>query len=148
MSLQDWTNFSQIAAATISAGAFIYTGQQINLSIRVNRAQFWLELRKMFHEHKDVHTKLRDGGEWAAENSGPSNPSDWASVEAYMGLFEHCERMISEDLLDVKTFKSIYEYRIHNIVQNSVIYETKLINEAKYWGDFLMLMRRCGIDRQ
>ncbi len=99
----------------------------------------------MFHEHKDVHTKLRSGGEWAADVSGPSNPAEWASLEAYMGLFEHCERMIDEGLLDIKTFKSIYEYRINNIVNNSIIYQSKLIDEAAYWKDFIALMRRCDI---
>lgn len=145
MNLQEWTNIAQIAATTISAFALFYAGWQVTLSTRVNRAQFWLELRKMFHEHKDVHTKLRDGGEWAADGSGPSNPAEWANLEAYMGLFEHCERMMDEGLLDIKTFKSIYEYRIHNIVSNSIIYQAKLIDEVAYWTDFIALMKRCDI---
>lgn len=145
MNLQDWTNIAQIAATTISAFALLYAGRQVTLSTRVNRAQFWLELRKMFHEHKDVHAKLRDGGEWAIDGSGPANSAEWASLEAYMGLFEHCERMMEEGLLDIKTFKSIYEYRIHNIIHNPTIYQAKLVDERAYWKDFLALMKRCDI---
>ena len=145
MNLQDWTNIAQIAATTISAFALFYAGWQVTLSTRVHRAQFWLELRKMFHEHKDVHTKLRDGGEWSHHGTGPSTPSEWASIEAYMGLFEHCERMMEEGLLDIRTFKSIYEYRIHNIINNDAIYTAKIINESPYWRDFIALMKRCNI---
>ncbi|MFQ5709616.1 MAG: hypothetical protein ACE5HO_19340, partial [bacterium] len=77
----------------------------------VERASFWLELRKMFGEYETVHLKLRNG-KW------PENPSaqQWAELEAYMGLFEHCKAMLNDELLDSETFKNIYGYRVRNLL--------------------------------
>jgi hypothetical protein len=146
MKLQDWTNIAQIAATAISAIALFYAARQIKLSTRVDRAQFLLELRKMFHEHRDVHVKLRPGGDWTLNGDGPNSSEEWASIEAYMGLFEHCEIMIKEKLLDTNTFKSIYKYRIENIVNNEKIHNEKLINERDLWLNFIALRERCEIN--
>jgi flagellar biosynthesis/type III secretory pathway M-ring protein FliF/YscJ len=72
------------------------------LQIKVTQAAFWLELRKMFAEHNDVHFNLRPGGSWYQSDTSPSS-SDLPKVEAYMGLFEHCQRMIDDGLLDLAT---------------------------------------------
>ena len=118
--------------------------------IKTQRARFWLELRKMFAEHDEVHRLLRDG-DWPGtvdpdlnsessssddsssdetssdvsssgeSSSGDSSTADqdssktgrkpsrgqWASLEAYMGLFEHCNAMLDDDMIDLPTFRSI-----------------------------------------
>ena len=100
----------------------------------------------MFSEHQNVHEKLRPGGEWANDGRGPMSSQEWASVEAYMGLFEHCERMLANNLLDPETFQAIYAYRLHNIVNNQIICSTKLCLEAENWKDFIALLGRLKIN--
>jgi hypothetical protein len=62
-----------------------------------------------------------------------------------MGLFEHCEVMLEEGLIDEKTFLQIYSYRLHNIVANDVIRRVKLIKLASGWSRFIALSKRMGI---
>jgi hypothetical protein len=59
-----------------------------------------------------------------------------------MGLFEHCERLLEDGLLDEATFESIYAYRLQNIVVNKRIREVKLIDRSEGWTDFLKLLYR------
>jgi hypothetical protein len=62
-------------------------------------------------------------------------------VEAYMGLFEHCKAMLDNGLIDWETFKSIYNYRISNILNNEAIVSAKFKNPVvrKGWKDFIEL---------
>lgn len=127
--------------------------------IKTQRAQFWLELRKMFGEHDEVHKMLRDGT-WPrslAASSSVSNASSmdtdssgdrkepsteqWAALESYMGLFEHCKAMIDDELIDLPTFSSIYRYRIGNILANQTIVKAKFLNKTlrEGWKDFIAL---------
>lgn len=145
MTLQDYTNLSQITGTLLAVLALGYTAYQIRISSRISAAQFWLELRKMFSEHQAVHLKLRPGGEWANHGNGPSTPSEWAAVEAYMGLFEHCERMLAQNLIDHQTFRAVYAYRMHNICNNQVIVNAKLQMEHAEWKDFISLLKRLEI---
>jgi hypothetical protein len=50
-----------------------------------------------------------------------------------MGLFEHCELLIEKKLLDIETFKVIFEYRLSNIIANPIIVKAKLIDEKNSW---------------
>lgn len=63
-----------------------------------------------------------------------------------MGLFEHCETMLEGRLIDFRTFKSIFAYRLSNIVANRVIVEVKLVREREHWTRFLSLLKRNGIE--
>jgi hypothetical protein len=46
-----------------------------------------------------------------------------------MGLFEHCEIMLSQHLIDEKTFRDIHAYRLRNVANESIRTE-KLIHEG------------------
>ena len=67
-------------------------------------------------------------------------------VEAYMGLFEHCEIMLEQGLIDDRTFREIYLYRLRNIVANDIIRQQKLIDRASGWPRFLALLKRVNVD--
>jgi hypothetical protein len=132
-----------VAGVLIATSALVVSAWQTVLTTRIARATFWLELRKMFEEYDDVHVKLRPNGAWHKKNDVPS-PDDLPRVEAYMGLFEHCDRMIDQHLIDLPTFKSLYEYRIDNILDNKVIVFEKLLARGEDWEDFIHLVNRLG----
>jgi hypothetical protein len=133
-----------IIGISIAAISLAFTAFNAWLTLRINRARFWLDLRDRFARHDEVHRRLRPGGSWAS-GSGPETSEDWAMVEAYMGLFEHCEVMIDQRLIDQKTFQEIYAYRLKNIVANEVIRQEKLIRLASGWQRFLALLRRAKV---
>ncbi len=131
---------------------------------KTQRAQFWLELRKMFKEHDEVHRMLRDGtwphtadshtatsnsSEMDINNLNEKTPSDeqLTALEAYMGLFEHCKAMIDDDLIDLPTFKSIYGYRVENILDNETVVKTKFTISwtRDKWKDFIALAEDLGL---
>ena len=115
------------------------------LVLRTNRAKFWLELRSAFAKHDDVHRKLRPGGEWA-NSAGPIKPEEYAQVEAYMGLFEHCEIMLSQKLIDEETFCEIYRYRLVNLLSNDWVRIEKVCRRSDGWRRFIDLLKRMKIE--
>ncbi|HJU35071.1 MAG TPA: hypothetical protein VJ695_08110, partial [Nitrososphaera sp.] len=100
--------------------------------------------REFFTKYDDVHENLRGGGKWTGPDQGPNSVEEWRKVEAYMGLFEHCNIMIDDGLIDVKTFKDIYDYRVKNILQNKIIKTAKLEREKKSWENFIQLCNKLG----
>ncbi len=146
LTLADWANIATIAGIPIAALVLIYTAYQIHQSTKISRGQFWLELEKMFAQHDDVHIKLRPGGEWTANDAGPETAEDWAKVEDYMGLFEHCELMLRKRLIDRETFGLIFSYRLNNIVANRIIVNAKLRQEGKSWQAFIRLLKRLKVE--
>ena len=139
-------------------------------------ANFWLELRRMFANHDEVHTKLTPRGAWAdsggaiskdervdkyfvtwARNNsirsvkeweklpGPTE-EEWRQVEAYMGLLEHCEPMLRNNLIDLQTFKDIYRYRLVNVMANRKIVMEKLGERRGGWQRFIQLLRMVEIE--
>jgi len=128
-----------IGAISLAFGAF-----SLVLTTKTNRAKFWLELRGAFAKHDDVHRKLRPGGEWS-ESRGPSNTDEYHQTEAYMGLFEHCEIMLSQDLIDEPTFREIYRYRLVNLVDNQWVRDEKLRLRPDGWKNFIALLKRMGV---
>jgi hypothetical protein len=144
-SLADWANFAAIVGMFAAAAAVFYAASQIRQNTKISRGQFWLELEKMFSQHDEVHIKLRPGGEWTSLNAGPKTPEDWAKVEDYMGLFEHCELMLRKGLIDWETFEAIFSYRLHNIVANKIIVDAKLRQKSESWQAFIRLLKRLKI---
>jgi len=65
---------------------------------------------------------------------------EWASVEDYMGLFEHCKILLDKKMLDWDTFMKIFAYRIGNILNNRFIVKEKLVTRAGGWKDFIALL--------
>jgi hypothetical protein len=136
----EWVeSIGKVVAVVIGLFSLSVTAYQTRINTRVNQAKFWLELRRMFSEHSDVHLKL-PGGAWSASNVGPSSREDWAKLEAYMGLFEHCNRMLDQKLIDWKTFERIYAYRLRHILHNNVIVRAKLIDHRDEWLEFVELV--------
>ena len=145
MNLENVTNIATIVGAITAVAAIIYTAYQVRQNTRISRGQFWLELEKMFAAHDEVHINLRPGGKWAKANKGPETVEDWANVEDYMGLFEHCEIMLSKKLIDWETFGAIFSYRLHNILMNKTIVDAKLIKNRQYWEGFIRLLEKLRI---
>jgi hypothetical protein len=140
LTLQDWESLATIAGTGLGLLALLYTGRQIKLGARVNRAQFWLELRKQFQEHRAMHQKLLKRT-WSATDAEPDE-ADRAALLAYMGLFEHCEVLMQDNLLDFRTFYSIYGYRIRTILKNPIIVRDLLIVQRFGWERFVELLVR------
>ena len=147
----------QIAVATLIVTALTvliamvgvwYAAKTLKESIRVSRAQFFATVRGLMSNYDDVHAKLRPGGDWASEiPAGPQNAADWARVELYMGLFEYCERLLEQKLLNQTDFDRNLRYRLTNIVANRIIVEEKLRPPlVQYWSDFVQLCARCKVD--
>ena len=158
MSLEEIARYKDIVTmigVAVGAISLLVTAWSTWKTFLTNRARFWLDLRSQFARHDEVHRNLRPGGKWSihkfqpstVEGPGPENVEDWADVEAYMGLFEHCEIMLEQRLLDERTFREIYRYRISNIERNKRIRMEKLIGPAADgWPRFRALMDRMGVD--
>jgi len=142
--LADWAAVVGVPLALI---ALLYTTLQLRNRVRVDRATFQLELERMIQTHDTVHTKLRPGGEWSSQDSGPDTKEEWAKVEEYMGFFEHSELLIRAGVLQEEVFEVIFGYRLDNILHNRLIVIEKLIGRRrKYWELFIALCRRLGRD--
>jgi hypothetical protein len=137
-------DIATIVGVLIAAGALVFTARNSRSTARATRAKFWLDLREMFYRFDDVHRKLRPGGQWHGAG-GPKTVDEWAEVESYMGLFEHCEAMLEQHLIDEALFRDIYEYRLRNIEANDIIRIGKLIQNAQGWKRFHALLTRMGI---
>lgn len=142
--LGDIASIATMVGAAAAILALVYAAQQIHQNTLVARGQFWLELEKMFYSHDEVHLNLRPGGKWAGTGAGPDSPQEWAKLEDYMGLFEHCEVLLGKGLIDRNTFSSIFAYRLTNILANPRIVEAKLGLERESWTDFVKLLERLG----
>ena len=144
-SLSDLANIATVTGAAIAVCALIYTAYQVRQSTKISRGQFWLKLEKLFNIHDEIHYKLRPGGDWHKDGNGPKTLEEWAKVEDYMGLFEHCETMIENKLIDLETFKDLFGYRVLNLLGNTIIVKAKLIEEKEYWKRFNKLLLRLNI---
>ena len=143
IALDDIKNIATIFSVLIASGSLAYSASNLLLQTRTNRAKFWLDLRSAFEKH-EVHRKLRPGGEWD-NNAGPNTPDDYALVEAYMGLFEHCEVMLSERLIDERTFRDIYRYRLENLIHNDWVRVEKVCRRGDRWKNFIALLNRMHV---
>ena len=145
VTLQEIAQVATVVGVSVGLVALGFTAYQVRLNTRVNRANFWLRLEEMFSKHDAVYLKLSSEGEWADGHHGPETSADWAKVTDYMGLFEHCMIMLDAHLLDWRTFKAIYEYRIPDILENHVIVKRTLVDDAEYWKDFHRLLEKLGL---
>ena len=139
-------DIATILGVTVGAVSLVYTAWNTSINRKTNRARFWLDLRKMFGEHDEVHRSLRpDRGRWARPGTGPETSEDWSKVEAYMGLFEICEDLLAARLIDEKSFSRSYRYRIKNILANEAIVTARLIKHAEDWQRFYNLAKRMQL---
>lgn len=144
--LDQWVDIAAIVGGVTAVAVLFYTAIQVRQNTLISRGQLWLELEKMFTTHDPVHIALRPGGKWSGPNSGPETVEEWAQLEDYMGLFEHCEIMLERKLIDWDTFGDIFAYRLHNIADNTRIVDAKLIQERRSWKRFLRLLQRLDIE--
>lgn len=133
-----------VIGVVIAATSLVFTAINTRSTLKTNRARFWLDLRDRFAKHDEVHRLLRPGGDWSS-GQGPETAEDWARVEAYLGLFEHCEIMLDQGLIDEPTFREIYAYRLKNIAANNQIGK-KLQRFASGWVRLFALMKRMEIE--
>ena len=145
MNLGEIKDLATILGVVVGAGSLASAALYLMHTVRTNRAKFWLELRSAFAKHDDVHRKLRPGGEWA-NNAGPKTPEEYAQVEAYMGLFEHCEIMLSQKLIDQETFREIYRYRLVNLMSNDWVRVEKVCRRREGWRRFIDLLKRMEVE--
>lgn len=144
MTLSEAKDIATIIGVIVAVVSLAATAYNININMKINRAKFWLDLRTAFSKHDEVHQRLRPGGDWT-NNAEPANVSDMAKIEAYMGLFEHCESMLKEKLIDKETFRNIYSYRLHNLVANKWVKEKKLRDHKLEWERFIELLNEMKI---
>jgi len=78
--------------------------------------------------------------------AGPYNANEWRAVEDYMDLFDHCEAMLRQELIDLPTFKEMYLDRLINVMSNRRIVIAKLGCKRKHWQGFIRLLDRVGIE--
>jgi hypothetical protein len=143
-------DYIAIGGAVVAVAGVWLAFRQLRRNEKTTRAQMYLTLREMFSKHEEVHKNLRPGGIWT-KGKGPNNEETemaraaaWIIVESYMGLFEHCNRMIADGLLDLRSFKISYGYRVKNILKNHQIAYTKLVTFRRDWCEFIDLCVRLG----
>jgi|GEM_PF-1222202 len=168
--LMDNVSVSELATLLGVIATFfviVLTRVQINKTTEISRAEFWLEIDKMFIDYDDIHFKLRDGGKWHCvdqegikvnydemsckqikENSKCKKcvieHDEWSKIVSYLGLFEHCELMIQDGIIDQRRFEVVFSYRIKNLIRNKQI-RCKLIEEKDEWVEFNNLLKRFNL---
>ena len=121
---------------------------QMKKQSKIIKSANHIELRKMFSETNrfTVHANLRPGGDWAGTGLGPKTQHDFLIVEDYLGLFENCEKMLNDNVLDDDLFRKSYLYRLKNIVNNQIIMNSKINNVNEDWDLFKALMKRYDLN--
>src|SRR5947207_448902 len=115
MTLAEAKDLATLAGVAIGVGSLLFAAFNLFMTAKINRARFWLDLRSAFAKHDDVHRNLQPPGKWA-NDAGPTTFDEYFQITDYMGLFEHCEIMLSQRLIDEATFREIYRYRLKNLV--------------------------------
>jgi hypothetical protein len=138
-------NIIQLMGIIVALIALGWTAYGVHLNRKTKQAEFWLRLRDDFTRYDEVHLKLRPGGDWSRANTGPQSVDEWIKVEGYMGLFEHCESMLSQGLLNEKVFIESFKYRVANLYANPTIKQEKLVKRASGWTRFIELGDRLGL---
>ena len=142
MASRDIIPLAGVLVALIALG---WTAYSVHLNLKIKQAEFWLGLRSDFARFDEVHLKLRPGGDWSGTNKGPETVEEWVKVEGYMGLFEHCEFMLRQGLLNEQVFIESFKYRVVNLYANPVIKKAKLVEKAAGWSRFIALGDRLGL---
>jgi len=98
----------------------------------------------MFQRYDPLYSHLRfQGGNWVSKDDvGPSSKKDIAQLCDYLGLFKHCYMLLKQNIIDLKTFESIYKTRIMGLLSNEII--RKEISNEK-WTTFRDLLSELGL---
>lgn len=145
MTFTDWKDLATIVGVGVGVGSLVFTAFNTRLTARTNRARFWLDLRSAFSKHDDIHRKLHPRGDWCGAYRLPTADEQY-QVESYMGLFEHCEIMLDQKLIDEQTFREVYRYRLINLVNNEWVRIEKLCKLSTGWKRLIALLKRMEIE--
>lgn len=126
----DMLPFATLITAIAALGALGFYNLQLFQTKRINRANFWLQLKQLFFEPSrfDIHIRIMENG-----LGDKISEKDSAIIDDYLGIFEICLLMINENVIDLGTFKTIYKYRLDYILRNELVVKEKLISEGKYY---------------
>lgn len=128
-----------------AAGGLIFTVLQLRKNARIDRGTFWLRLEEMFQRYDDLYEHLRfDMGKWFCNDTlGPSTDKEKALLCDYLGLIEHCNVLLNQGIIDMRTFQSIYKTRIMGLLSNKTIREE--LDDDRKWSEFYDLLFRLNL---
>jgi hypothetical protein len=144
-SIELWTFIVTTIGVVVGLAALFAGWLTIRDNAKTAKAAFWIMLRNLFTSYDDIHANFRPTGLWAVGEIGPPTPLDKGRTELYMGLFEYCDILLEEGLLDYHTFKESYAYRLRNLVTNKWVIQAKLIQHRQSWLAFINLCYRLGV---
>jgi hypothetical protein len=146
-----WTFWITVAGVIAGLGGLFFTWKAVTDAAKkaaqdaiATRATFSVNLRQAFDSHREAHTKLRPLGPWHGSTTEPSDPTDYAKVELYMGLFELCDELLEQKLVQENIFLAQYMYRLNNLLTNSFVTNAKLTKHRQGWLHFINLCYRLG----
>lgn len=76
---------------------FCCTSRQLQLQVNDSKSRLIIELKHFFIEFREVTIALRPGGKW--EEEIPNDSQTWGLIDNYLGLFEHCEYLLSMKMM-------------------------------------------------
>jgi|GEM_PF-3426036 len=115
--------------------------KQIKENRKTAQIQIFLEFDKRLTEFNKVHIALR-----GAEPDKTISDEDWPDIDGYMGAFERLYLLLRDGVINRRDAKSLYGYRLENIVNNKEIRQAKLRNEEESWYYFSEVCKTLEID--
>jgi len=137
-----WTFIITTVGVVVGLAALFAAWLTIRDNTKTAKAQFWIMLRGVFAWYDDIHANFRPGGKWSDPNTGPETALDMGRTELYMGLFEYCDTLLEQGLIDEHTFARSYKYRLQNLVSNQWVIVEKLRERREGWRAFINLCCR------
>jgi hypothetical protein len=136
-------------AATESANAAdrsaITAAEQLGSSRDVALGQLLLTFDELLLQsycvHKALHPRSTTG--WTVRN--PPSADEQIRLELYMGLFERLWLLAERHIVPIEIVKSLYSYRVRNLVNNEWVRKEKLEAQAGGWDKFLRLCQALEI---
>jgi tetratricopeptide (TPR) repeat protein len=98
---------------------------------KVARANFWLKLEETLSTNRRECVHLKIMNKAFDEEKFEEKNSYW--VDDYLGIFELCNVMIDQKVIDIETFKAIYRYRLIYFLRYEFLVKEKLIKEGFYY---------------
>ncbi|MCB5265109.1 MAG: hypothetical protein LHW41_02545 [Candidatus Cloacimonetes bacterium] len=139
----DWNAVATGSQALILIIGFYFTHKQLKHQTLDSKARTIIDLKRLFHDYLDVTIALRPGGRWSEQV--PEGAEAWGAIDNYLGLFEHCEYLISMNMIDLDFFRRSHSVKLMNAVLNKPV-RNKIQSERKNWIDLLHLCQRLNIE--
>jgi hypothetical protein len=114
---------------------------------KVTKADMWLKLETMLStcRRERVHLNIMDK-KYPKEKFIKTDDSYW--VDDYLGIFELCFIMIKQRVINLKTFKAVYRYRLIYFLQYELLVKEKLIKEGYYYETLYKLFSKCSKNKK